>query len=154
MSSPTPVRKDDKMGLGCPILNSRRSQILLIKEQQKESTSKLEKEWYERLLISLGRRCLHCLLYIFEGYAWDGPSGPAIDTKNFMVGALVHDALYQLMREKLLDADKWRETVDEELVRLTKEDGMWSLRRAWVLAGVRFGGGPSARDEVPILTAP
>lgn len=94
------------------------------------------------------------LLYIFEGYAWDGPSGPAIDTKNFMVGALVHDALYQLMREKLLDADKWRETVDEELVRLTKEDGMWSLRRAWVLAGVRFGGGPSARDEVPILTAP
>ena len=34
------------------------------------------------------------------GYAWDGPSGTAIDTKNFMRGSLIHDALYQLLREK------------------------------------------------------
>ncbi len=34
-----------------------------------------------------------------KGYAWDGPSGPTIDSKNFMRGSLVHDALYQLMRE-------------------------------------------------------
>ena len=43
------------------------------------------------------------LLTINKGYAWDGPSGPALDTCNFMRGSLVHDALYQLMREKLLD---------------------------------------------------
>ena len=29
-------------------------------------------------------------LSIRKGYAWDGPSGPTIDTKNFMRGSLVH----------------------------------------------------------------
>ncbi len=38
------------------------------------------------------------ILIIKKGYAWDGPSGPTIDTLNFMRGSLVHDALYQLMR--------------------------------------------------------
>ena len=44
------------------------------------------------------------LLIIRAGYAWDGPSGPTIDRpkKHVMRGALVHDALYQLMRLKLL----------------------------------------------------
>ena len=42
-------------------------------------------------------------LRIAKGYAWDGPSGPTLDTRNFMRGSLVHDALYQLMREGLLD---------------------------------------------------
>ena len=32
-------------------------------------------------------------LRIHQGYAWDGASGPAFDTKNFMQGSLVHDAL-------------------------------------------------------------
>jgi hypothetical protein len=36
------------------------------------------------------------LLTVKKSYAWDGPSGPTIDTKNFMRGSLVHDALYQL----------------------------------------------------------
>ncbi|MGH7536144.1 MAG: DUF1353 domain-containing protein, partial [Gemmatimonadales bacterium] len=35
-------------------------------------------------------------LTVKEGYAWDGPSGPTVDTKDFMRGSLVHDALYQL----------------------------------------------------------
>ena len=34
-------------------------------------------------------------LTIKKGYAWDGPSGPTIDTLTFMRGSLVHDALYQ-----------------------------------------------------------
>lgn len=92
-------------------------------------------------------------LTIKEGYAWDGPSGPAIDTKNFMRGSLVHDALYQLMREKLLDYG-WRKEADRELVRLCKEDGMSSIRAAWVYSGVRFGGGPAATEPVRILSAP
>ncbi len=37
-------------------------------------------------------------LPIKKFYAWDGPSGPTIDTRDFMRGSLVHDALYQLMR--------------------------------------------------------
>ena len=42
-------------------------------------------------------------LFIREGYAWDGASGPAIDTKSIMRGSLVHDALHQWTREKRLD---------------------------------------------------
>ena len=46
-------------------------------------------------------------LVIKGGYAWDGPSGPTIDTKNFMRGSLVHDALYQIMRLELLSKEQW-----------------------------------------------
>lgn len=94
-------------------------------------------------------------LTIRKGYAWDGPSGPAIDTPNFMRGSLVHDALYQLMREKLLD-QKWRDEADSELRRICLEDGMSQIRSWWVHQGVRFGGGPSADPEQdrPVLTAP
>lgn len=95
------------------------------------------------------------VLSIVAGYAWDGPSGPAIDSRNFMRGSLVHDALYQLMREGHLDAGKWRAVADEELVRLCKEDGMWALRRAWVLAAVRtFAARAATRQPERVLTAP
>lgn len=39
------------------------------------------------------------LLTIREGYAWDGASGPAIDTKTVKRASLIHDAIYQLIRE-------------------------------------------------------
>lgn len=42
------------------------------------------------------------LLLIHSGYKWDGVSGPTIDTKNTMLAGLVHDALYQAIRLKLL----------------------------------------------------
>ena len=94
-------------------------------------------------------------LSVLEGYAWDGPSGPAIDTKNFMRGSLIHDALYQLMREGHLETARWRKIADEELRRLCIEDGMTSIRAWWVYQGVRFGGGPAAaRAEKIVLTAP
>ena len=86
-------------------------------------------------------------LTIKEGYAWDGPSGPAIDTKNFLRGSLVHDALYQLMRKRLLDREIWRDDADRELQRICLEDGMSKLRAWWVYQGVRFGGGPSADPD-------
>lgn len=41
-------------------------------------------------------------LFIRKGYAWDGASGPTIDTKSSMEASLVHDSLYQLMRLGLL----------------------------------------------------
>jgi hypothetical protein len=37
------------------------------------------------------------LLFISVGYSSDGPSGPTIDAKSFMLGAFVHDALYEAM---------------------------------------------------------
>ena len=43
-------------------------------------------------------------LTVKNAYAWDGPSGPVIDTPENMRASLVHDALYQLMRNKELNA--------------------------------------------------
>jgi hypothetical protein len=83
------------------------------------------------------------VLTIRGGYAWDGPSGPTIDTDTFMRGSLVHDALYQLMREGHLDMDQ-RQPADQILRDICQADGMWMPRRWWVYHGLRFGGGPAA----------
>ena len=40
-----------------------------------------------------------------RGYAWDGASGPTIDTKDSMKATLIHDVLYQVMREGGLKLD-------------------------------------------------
>jgi len=82
-------------------------------------------------------------LTIMEAYCWDGPSGPTIDSDCFMRGSLVHDALYQLMREGLLPIT-YREHADRLLQRLCLEDGMTRLRAWWVYQGVRRFGGPCA----------
>lgn len=47
-----------------------------------------------------------------HGYAWDGASGPTFNTPNLMRGLLIHDALYQLMREGYLYRDKHRKAAD------------------------------------------
>jgi hypothetical protein len=70
-------------------------------------------------------------LKIYECYAWDGPSGPAFDTKAFMRPSLVHDALYQLMRESELDQE-YREPADVLLREMCIEDGMCRLW-AWIV---------------------
>ena len=95
-------------------------------------------------------------LTIAKGYAWDGPSGPTIDTRNFMRGSLAHDALYQLMREKHLDHDTYREAADRLLQRICKEDGMCALRAWWVYQGVRIFGDPAADParKRPVVRAP
>lgn len=83
-------------------------------------------------------------LIIAKGYAWDGPSGPTCDTLNFMRGSLVHDALYQLMRERLLDKEYYRDPADRLLRAMCKEDGMSALRAWWVYVGLRIFGDPAA----------
>ena len=95
-------------------------------------------------------------LTLKEGYAWDGPSGPTIDTPSFMRGSLVHDALYQLMREQHLDHNVYREAADRTLQDICKEDGMWSIRAWWVYHGVRLFADPAAdpTDERPLTYAP
>ena len=90
-------------------------------------------------------------LLIKTGYSWDGPSGPAIDTKNFMQGSLVHDALYQLLREGVLEKG-YRKRADEILRIICKKDGMSKIRACWVYLGVRIGGAGSAKPDM--LEAP
>jgi len=90
-------------------------------------------------------------LTIRKGYSWDGPSGPTIDTKNFMQGSLIHDALYQLMREGVLP-QHLRQKADEILQAVCIKDGMSKVRAWWVYRGVRIGGTSSARPD--LLSAP
>ena len=77
------------------------------------------------------------------GYAWDGPSGPTIDTRSFMRASLVHDGLYQLIREGHIDRSRWRDA-DLVLHRLAREDGMSRLRAWWVLKGLALAHGAAA----------
>ncbi len=76
-------------------------------------------------------------LTIKRGYAWDGPSGPAIDTKTFMRGSLGHDGLYQLCRMRILDPVVIRPIADQCLHDWCREDGMWAIRAGWVKLAVK-----------------
>lgn len=92
-----------------------------------------------------------------KGYAWDGPSGPTIDTKKFMRGSLVHDGCYQLIREKLLPMSK-RKSADVLLWMICLADGMSRTRADYVYHAVRALGGSAAKPikspKSVILTAP
>lgn len=81
--------------------------------------------------------CKNGMLYIKKWYAWDGPSGPTIDTKTFMRGSLVHDALYQLLRLKIIPF-KYRLHADKLLKKICREDGMNKLRAWYVYHAVRI----------------
>ena len=80
-------------------------------------------------------RIEHDELIIDSRYAWDGASGPALDTVTFMRGSLIHDTLYQLMRVGALPTS-YRKEADKELVRICREDGMSRLRAWWVYKAV------------------
>ena len=83
------------------------------------------------------------VLTIRHGYAWDGPSGPTVDTRNFMRASLVHDALAGLLRDAYLERDQWFIAINRELRKICLEDGM-SRARAWaVFVGVEYLGGRS-----------
>jgi len=78
------------------------------------------------------------ILIIKKGFLWDGPSGPTVDTDSFMRGALVHDALYRLMRCGFIDYKKHRRAVDDLMKAICKADGMNWFRRWYVHRAVSF----------------
>lgn len=92
-------------------------------------------------------------LTLSPGYCWDGPSGPACDTPNFMTPSLVHDALYQMIGSGLLSEDV-RPHADELLWKMCRERGMnslraWLVRRAVKDFGPRHGSAPKRVMEAP-----
>lgn len=94
------------------------------------------------------------VLWIREGYCWDGPSGPSVDTKSFMRASLVHDALYQLMREGHLPLHL-RGAADDLLQQHCREDGMSWLRSWYVRKAVGWFGESSAEPQQRrVLSAP
>lgn len=78
------------------------------------------------------------MLTIKKGYAWDGATC-AIDTDNFIDASLVHDFLYQMIREKVLGKE-YRLIADKILKAICLANGMSSFRVGYVYTCVRLFG--------------
>lgn len=95
------------------------------------------------------------VLTFAAGYAWDGASGPITQDATVIRASLVHDGLFQLMREHELSLG-FRDDADKLLQTMCKEDGMpswlaWIVYRAVRTFGGRFAD-PTSRK--PVLEAP
>jgi hypothetical protein len=78
-------------------------------------------------------------LHIRAGYAWDGASGPTIDTKAMIKASLLHDALYQLIRAHRLPLEL-RGECDNLFHWYLRKFGMSKFRAGYVRKGVRWFG--------------
>ena len=84
---------------------------------------------------------------VLPGYRWDGASGPTVDTTNSMRAGLIHDVLYQAMREGVLPPG-FRRRADLEFRRILKGEGMnFGRRWAWYIAVRLFGKSSAKRKE-------
>lgn len=110
-------------------------------------------------------------LIVRKHYAWDGASGPAYNDKAFVRPSLVHDALYQLIREGVLGPES-RRPADKLLRKMLRRDMLiiarrlpfirkWAMRALalvrpeWVHGAVRIGGEAAmAMHSDEVLTAP
>ncbi len=81
------------------------------------------------------------------GYAWDGPSGPVKDTKENLRSSLIHDALYQLMRNEELYARTHRKAADQLFKDICKEDGVSKYWASIYYKALRKFGKPAASPE-------
>ena len=81
------------------------------------------------------------ILSVKRGYAWDGASGPIINTRDTLVASLVHDVLYQAMRLNLIKSSKENRTIaDKNFFEILKMNGVNSIRRkVWYFAVRLFG---------------
>ena len=81
------------------------------------------------------------ILSVKRGYAWDGASGPIINTRDTLVASLVHDVLYQAMRLNLIKSSKEnRQVADKNFFEILKMNGVNSIRRkVWYFAVRLFG---------------
>jgi hypothetical protein len=86
-------------------------------------------------------------LVVKKGYAWDGPSGPVKDTRENMRASLVHDALYQLMRNKKLSARTHRKAADKLFKEMCKDDGVSNLVASTYYKALRKFGKPAASPQ-------
>ena len=71
-----------------------------------------------------------------KGYAWDGPSGLTIDTRDSLQGSLWHDIGYQLIRAGVLSKALYKPKFDGLLYDTCVKDGMWKWRAELWLRGV------------------
>ena len=81
------------------------------------------------------------MIYVWEGYCFDGASGPTIDTDNSFEAACFHDIMYALIRMGVIPNTYWnRRKADLMFYKALRKDGMsWLRANAWFV-GVRAGG--------------
>ena len=81
------------------------------------------------------------ILSVKRGYAWDGASGPVINTRDTLVASLVHDVLYQAMRLNLIkSSEENKKIADKNFFKILKMNGVNSIRsKVWYLAVKLFG---------------
>jgi hypothetical protein len=79
------------------------------------------------------------IINIRKDYSWDGATGPVFNTPDILLGSLVHDGLYQLMRERKIPLS-CRAGADSTLRRICRENGMGWFRAWYVWAAVRMFG--------------
>ena len=81
------------------------------------------------------------ILSVKRGYAWDGASGPIINTQDTLVASLVHDVLYQAMRLNLIKSSEENKRIaDKNFFEILKMHGVNSIRRkVWYFAVRLFG---------------
>ena len=81
------------------------------------------------------------ILSIKRGYAWNGASGPVINTRDTLVASLVHNVLYQAMRLNLIKSSKENRMIaDKNFFEILKMNGVNSIRRkVWYFAVRLFG---------------
>lgn len=78
-------------------------------------------------------------MHFRPGYAWDGASGPAVDTSTWMIASLVHDGLYQIIRVNDLEP-KARRSADNLMRQILIESGMNPFRAWYSYVAVRLFG--------------
>mgnify|MGYP001587887616 CR=1 FL=1 len=86
-------------------------------------------------------------LELASAYAWDGASGPMPDLPSIMRASLIHDALYQLIREQKL-ASSHRLACDQLLRQACLADGMSPALAQWVYFCVRRFGARYTRPDL------
>jgi hypothetical protein len=92
-------------------------------------------------------------LTVYERYAWDGPSHPAIQDAHNMRPSLFHDAGYQLLRETDLN-ERYKYDFDFLYRVLCIEDGMSAERAEVEYQAVRvFGVHAAAKRAKGLFTA-
>lgn len=95
-------------------------------------------------------------LTVLDGYAWDGPSGPVLDTKENIRASLVHDAFYQLMRLRHLTAKRHKDKADKLFERMCVQDGVPRITARIYYLGLKMGGKPSTdpKNKKKVRRAP
>lgn len=93
------------------------------------------------------------MLLIRKGWAWDGASGPTWDSQSSRVAAMVHDALYGLIKRELL-AKHHKDAADKLFYDLLIEGGMWKWRAKLWYDGVKEFGCDAIRRPEKIREAP